>query len=107
MQASQHIDNIPHRKTRFQRVLMCVVLLLLSIQLMGTAFHKHEYTDTKSDCATCSFIHHLPSGLPDVAVALLPVMMPLVYRILGAGSYHFLVQPSYLIPRSQAPPRRA
>jgi hypothetical protein len=105
MQASQHIDNIPHRRTRFQRVMLCVVLLLLSIQLLGTAFHKHDVAESRSDCAACSFVHHLPTGLPELNVGLPPVMLMLVYRLAGIGAYHFLPRTSYLIPRSQAPPR--
>jgi hypothetical protein len=105
MQASQHLDSYAHRRTRFQRVLMCVVLLLLSIQLLGAAFHQHDYAESESDCATCSFVHHLPTGLPELGVGLAPVVLLLVYQLVSIGFYRFIPQTSYLIPRSQAPPR--
>jgi len=104
MQARQP-DNRVHISTRFQRVLMSVVLLLLSIQLLGAAFHKHDYAEPDADCAVCSFVHRLPTGLPELGVGLAPVMLLLVYCVASIGFYHFLPPTSYLIPRSQAPPR--
>jgi hypothetical protein len=105
MPQSEYIDNIAHRITRFQRVLLCVVLLLLSMQLLGTAFHKHDVAGSDADCATCSFVHHLPTGLPELNVGLPAVMLVIAYWLASAGAYHFQPRTSYLIPRSQAPPR--
>jgi hypothetical protein len=94
----------PQHRTRFQRVLMAFVLLMLSVQLLGVAFHKHDYADTRSDCASCSFTHHLPSGLPDLQIDVPPSVARLSYAILVATAYRFVAPVSFLIPRSQAPP---
>lgn len=94
-------------RSRLQRVVMAFVLLMLSVQLLGVAFHKHDYADTGSDCASCTFTHHLPSGLPDLHSDVPPSVAPLSYRVLAAVAYHFVAPVSFLIPRSQAPPALA
>lgn len=104
----QHTDpGRPQHRTRFQRVVMALVLLMLSVQLLGVAFHKHDYADTGADCASCTFTHHLPSGLPDLHIDVAPSVAPLGYRVLVAVVYCFAAPVSFLIPRSQAPPALA
>lgn len=105
MRPSKDIGTIKHR-TRIDRILMCFVLLLLSIQLMGAAAHKHALADTKSDCAACYFAHHQPAGLPPVSVEAAPAAALISYWPIGIVTYLFMAQPSYLIPLAQAPPRQ-
>jgi hypothetical protein len=105
MRPSKDIDTLKHR-TRIDRILMFVVLLLLSIQLMGAASHKHALADTKSDCAACYFAHHQPAGLPPVAIDAVPVSALVSYLPIGLVTYLFMAQPSYLIPLAQAPPHQ-
>ena len=105
MRPSKDIGTIKHR-TRIDRILMFVVLLLLSIQLMGAASHKHALADTKSDCAACYFAHHQPAGLPPVTAEAVPVSALVSYWPVGFVTYLFMARPSYLIPLAQAPPRQ-
>ncbi len=94
-----------HRKARFHRVVACVVLLMLAIQLFGMAHHKHAYAETASDCAACSFAQHLPSGLPPFAVEVAPTVALVSYQRMAFVSILFVLsQSNYLIPHAQAPP---
>lgn len=105
MHQSKDIGTFKHR-TRIDRILMCVVLLLLSIQLMGAATHKHAVANTKSDCAACYFAHHQPAGLPPMIVEAVPAPASVSYWPIGIVTYRFMAQPSYLIPLAQAPPHQ-
>ena len=92
-----------HRNTRRNRVLMLFVLLFLSLQLLGSAKHKHDYASTESDCVACC-VAHLPSGAPPVAAGVIALV--LVGGLAVAPVLFRTVQPqvSFLIPHSHAPP---
>lgn len=83
---------------------MCVVLLMVSLQLLGVAYHDHAYSDTSTHCATCDFDQYLPPALPPSTVSAVPVATAVAYPIAAAKAYVSFSQPSYLIPLAQAPP---
>jgi len=91
------------RQSRAQRVLLVFVLLFLSLQLLGSAKHKHDYAGSEADCVAC-FVAHLPSGAPPVAAGVIALV--LVGGLAIAPVLFQTVQPqvSFLIPHSQAPP---
>ena len=93
-------------KTRLDRVLAVLVLLMLAVQLLGMGQHKDDHTGAKADCASCFFAHQLPSGLPDVAPVAAPVLGLASYPLLRFVTHDFHARTSFLIPQSQAPPRR-
>ena len=104
MRPSKDIGTGQHMR-RVDRILMWVVLLLLSIQLLGAASHKHAYADTKSDCAACFFVHHQPAGLPPTSAEAVAVPALVSYLPVVLGVHRFIAQASYMIPLAQAPPR--
>ncbi len=103
MQVSKYFGD-QRRKARFNRVVMRVVLLLLAIQFMGTAHHRHDYLDTKTDCAACNFVQHLPFDLPPLVADAAPSLTLVSWPSVVFDAYVFFAQRSYLIPRGQAPP---
>ena len=93
-------------KTRLDRVLAVLVLLMVAVQLLGMGHHKDDHVGAKADCASCFFAHQLPSGLPDVAPVAAPVLGLASYPLLRFVTADFHARISFLIPQSQAPPRR-
>ena len=92
-----------HRKARRNRVLMFFVLLFLSLQLLGSATHKHNYAHTESDCVAC-FVAHLPSGAPPVAAGVIALVLVGGLAIVPVLFQTVQPQVSFLIPHSHAPP---
>jgi len=90
------------RHTR-HRVLMFFVLLFLSLQLLGSAQHKHDYAGTEADCVAC-FVAHLPSGAPPVAAGVIALVLVGGLAILPVQKPRAQQQASFLIPHSHAPP---
>lgn len=105
MQANPQYGLSQHRRAWLTRAVMGVVLLLLSLQLLGVAYHHHDYADTTSVCATCDFDQYLPPTLPSTTVAAIPALEAISYPIATAARYISFFQPSYLIPLAQAPPQ--
>jgi len=91
------------RHTRRNRVLMFFVLLFLSLQLLGSAQHKHDYASTDADCVAC-FVAHLPSGAPPVAAGVLALVLVGGLAIAPVLRPTAQQQASFLIPHSHAPP---
>ena len=83
-----------------------LAIVIFSVQLFCLGFHNHELTEESSDCVSCVLAAHLPSGTPSLTVDVAPTLTILFYQLAPTPLYFFLVQQSYLIPRSQAPPRR-
>lgn len=94
-------------KTRLCRVVMGIVLFFLALQLLSPAHHDHAYADTKADCASCFFAHHLPSDLPPVAPVPVPVLALASYPLPAVILQRHASRTSYLIPHAQAPPAAA
>ena len=92
-----------HRKARRNRVLMFFVLLFLSLQLLGSAQHKHDYAGTEADCVAC-FVAHLPSGAPPVAAGVIALVLVGGLAIVLVLKPTTQQQVSFLIPHSHAPP---
>jgi hypothetical protein len=82
------------------------VLLLLTIQLLAAGSHRHPLKDNGADCPACQFAHHQPAGTPPAAIAALPVPELVGLLAIGVGVLRLLAEPAFLIPPSQAPPRR-
>ena len=106
METGNKLSRQTYGRARFNRAVMCVVLLLFSFQLLGTSLHKHSYLDAQPDCASCVFVHTLPSDLPPVTAPAVTMLASLSYWIVGFSVHVFLAQPSYLTPPSHAPPDR-
>lgn len=104
MQAVTQIGNLSQRWARARRALLAVVLLLLMVQLLGAAFHQHDYASKPLACASCALLQHLPPGLPPAAGALAPSLALARYPVAAPRSCHLPPRPGHLIPRAQAPP---
>jgi hypothetical protein len=91
--------------TRFDRVAVLALALLLALQLLLSGQHKDDHVGYGDNCPSCVFAHHLPSGLPDVDPQPLPVQMAHSYRLPQAVVYRAPSFASFLIPESQGPPR--
>jgi hypothetical protein len=99
--------DVFHNRTWLARVLMGVALLLLTIQLLGAASHRHALSDNGADCTACHFTHHQPAGLPPATVAALPAAELVGIVLVSAGVPRLPARPAFLIPPAQAPPRRS
>ena len=82
---------------------MFFVLVFLSLQLIGASSHKHAYTETQSDCASC-VIAHMPAGVPPPAIAVLPVAMLAALLVLVPQRSVRALRTDFLTPPSHAPP---
>lgn len=92
-------------KAGLYRVLYWLVLTVVTLQLIGAAYHRHNLADLSPDCTSCYLTAHVPSPIPPVSADVLPSPIILHYRIASLPIYLFVAQQSYLIPHSQAPPR--
>ena len=90
---------------RLWRGVFYVAMAIFVAQLLGLGFHRHDITEESSDCMSCYFAAHMPSGAPPVSIVAAPTLMILHYQLVVTSLYFFLTQQSYLIPLSQAPPR--
>ena len=99
--------RIRRSSTRLQRVVLSVVMLLLSLQLLGTSYHKHAYLGADTDCAACHFVQHLPADVPPPAQLAAPTLAILYFHVLPIFAFTNLARASFLIPDAQAPPRAA
>lgn len=91
--------------TWLDRVVVSMVALLLSLQLMASGHHKDQHVGFDDHCASCVFAHHVPSGLPEAELRPLPVTTAPSYRLERVAVHESPVYVSFLIPKSQAPPR--
>lgn len=81
-------------------------MIVISLQLVAMAFHKHDLTEQSQDCASCYLSAHVPTGLPKVPAEVVIRLAIIAYRIALQPIRSFLiVQSSYLLPLPQAPPR--
>lgn len=91
--------------TWLDRALVLGLGLLLALQLLMSGHHKDNHPLASDNCASCVFAHHVPSGLPDVTPALAPARAAQSYRIDAVAIHQAPSHVSFLIPKSQAPPR--
>ena len=105
MQAHTIPAPTAHRRTRYQRVVMFVALLFLSLQLLGAAQHKHAVSEPQSDCVAC-FVAHLPGGAPPTVAGVLAVIMLAGLAIVVLFRQAAFKQADYLTPPSHGPPSR-
>lgn len=92
-------------KSLVSRALLVLAALVLTLQLIGTAFHKHDLTEESPDCVSCYMAAHFPANVPAVNAALQAVFLFVIYRLACRPQYVSAVRQNYLIPLSQAPPR--
>lgn len=93
-----------HRNTRYQRVVMLLVLVFLALQLIGAVSHTHAYTDDhKSDCAACE-ITDMPFGAPPPAAVVVPVVSVVGHAVTAPPRQAWIASAGYLTPPSHAPP---
>jgi hypothetical protein len=105
MQAIRYVSGSIRTMTWLDRVVVLMVALLLSLQLMVSGQHKDDHAGYGDNCPSCVFAHHVPSGLPEVNPVLLPVLAAQSYRLLRVVIHQAPLSVSFLIPKSQAPPR--
>ena len=91
--------------TWLDRAVVLSLALLLSLQLLMSGQHKDNHPLAADNCASCVFAHHMPSGLPEVTPVLVPVRTAQSYRIEAVAFHEAPSTTSFLIPKSQAPPR--
>ena len=96
-----------NKANRFGRIALYLALAIFVVQLLGMGFHRHDITEERSDCVSCVLAAHMPSGTPAVSLNVAPTVALLIYLVAVVPLYIFLGQTSYLIPLSQAPPRRS
>jgi hypothetical protein len=91
--------------TWLDRAVVLSLALLLALQLLVSGQHKDDNAGYGDNCPSCVFAHHLPSGLPEVDPVPLPVQAGHSYRLPPAVVVRAPSVFSFLIPKSQAPPR--
>ena len=90
---------------RFSRALLWLAMVVLTLQLIGAAHHKHGLTDQSSDCVSCYIAAHFPADIPPVAAEILSALAILAYCIVLLPLSTVVATQHYLTPPSQAPPR--
>jgi hypothetical protein len=102
------IDNFSDgrfSRSRLTQALLWMAAIVLALQLIGSAFHKHDLADESHDCVSCQIALHFPADLPAVNAVLQAVFLLVAYRIALLPRYVYVAEQSYLIPPRQAPPR--
>jgi hypothetical protein len=94
-------------RSSLYRALLVLAAFVLAFQLIGSTFHKHDLTEASPDCASCYIVAHLPTGAPPAVFFWQAIALVVAYRIARLPQYLYVAEQSYLIPLSQAPPRRA
>jgi hypothetical protein len=105
MQAVQYFRGSTRTMTWLDRVLVLSVALLLCLQVVMLGHHKDDLNGDGDNCPSCVFVHHLPSGLPEADPVPVPVSMAQSYPVECAIAYTAPSCFSFLVPKSQAPPR--
>ncbi|HEY8099873.1 MAG TPA: hypothetical protein VIF82_03905 [Burkholderiaceae bacterium] len=91
-------------KIRLYQLAFWLMTLVLTLQLVGMAFHKHDLTEEHSDCVSCYLAAHVPSHVPAAPAVIIAAFLIFVYRIALQPIYFHIVPHSFLIPHSHAPP---
>ncbi len=107
MQLFQYFNASKNHRKPLLRLLMGLALLLLALQLISSERHNHAYAESDAGCSSCFFAHHVPSSLPPVTPALVPVLALTSYPLPAFVPHEYLTRRSYLIPHAQAPPAAA
>ena len=100
-----HLRSNSLTKSRLRQIVLWLAVFVLTLQLLGLAFHRHDLTQDSSDCVSCYMATQLPAGTPKAPAEILIALAALVYRIALLPFYFFVAEQSYLIPLSQAPPQ--
>lgn len=94
-----------YAKGRFSRAALWLAMLVISLQLIAMAFHKHDLAEQDHDCVGCYLSAHVPTDLPMVQAEIIISLTVIAYRIALQPIYSFIAaQSSYLLPLPQAPP---
>jgi hypothetical protein len=98
--------NSPRQATRSRLHQLAILFLagILALQLIGSAFHKHDLAEDHADCVSCYIAAHFPPGVPPVTAEMPPTPSVLYYPLLTLRTYFYLVGQSFLVPPSHAPP---
>lgn len=91
-------------RSRFHQLAILFLTGILALQLIASAFHKHDLAEDHADCVSCYIVAHFPPGVPPVTVEMLPTPSVLHYPLLTLHTYFYLVAQSFLVPPSHAPP---
>jgi hypothetical protein len=89
-----------------RRLLVCICSLVLVLQLMGVAFHKHDASEQVPDCVACQIASQPLGDVPAVPASLLAVFLVVAYLLARQPHAPAVVPRRYLIPARQAPPAR-
>jgi hypothetical protein len=105
MRLARYFSGSIRTMTWMDRVLVLLVVALLSLQLLSSGHHKGNHVGYSDHCASCSFAHQVPHGLPDVQPAVVPVSVAQSYLLERVVIHQAAPYARFLIPHSQAPPR--
>ena len=89
---------------RLVRVVLCLAMLLLTIQLFCMAFHRHALNERVTDCVSCYSASQIAGGVEEPVLAVasstaLQYQQPLLIAIVQRVLFDFL-----LTPPSHGPP---
>jgi hypothetical protein len=87
-----------------RRLLLCVCSLVLALQLLGVAFHKHDASEQAPDCVACQIASQALGDIPSVPPSLLAVFLVVAYILARQPQALTVIPRRYLIPARQAPP---
>lgn len=85
--------------------MLWLAMLVISLQLIAMAFHKHDLSEQSDDCVGCYLSAHVPTGVPKIPAEVVISLAVIAYHIALQPIYSFVAaQSSYLLPLPQAPP---
>lgn len=105
MQLARYFRGSLRTMTWLDRVVVACVVALLSLQLLSAGRHKDDHVGVSDNCPSCFFAHQVPHGLPEVEPVLVPVVTTQAYYLAPLVIRQATSSFSFLIPKSQAPPR--
>lgn len=96
------------RSTRssLRKVLVCLCALILAMQLIGSAFHNHDPSETLPDCVSCHVAAQPLADIPAIPATVLAVLLVVTYLLALRPDLPVVVVRRYLTPPRQAPPAR-
>lgn len=93
-------------RSTLRKVLVCVCALILALQLIGSAFHKHDPSETLPDCVSCHVAAQPLADIPAIPATVLAVLLVVAYLLALRPKLPVVVVRRYLTPPRQAPPSR-
>jgi hypothetical protein len=105
MQAARRAGSSTRAMTWLNQAVALAAALLLALQCIAAVHHKDHHTGDSDRCASCIFLHHVPSGLPDLAPTLKRVRTANAYYLASTVFCQVQAHATLLIPKGQGPPQ--